>query len=89
MPPLETIISGLEPPGQFQQDCAAVFGDAAGQRLLHVITTILCPILSTPAFDPHRHCPRSVEETHVAIGRNELAMALWRHSRPVTAPIPS
>lgn len=84
MTPLEHDLSKFDG-DQFWNDCVDTFGSQCGQRVLQVIVQ-LCPI----TLPPTRATP---EETHIQIGRNELAMLLWRRSQrtiePQDAPKPN
>lgn len=78
MASIEQMIQEMPDPAGFWDDCAAVFGDPQGQRVLRGICALAHPLCS-----PLRGTP---EETHVAIGRQELAAALWRRSQPAIQP---
>lgn len=63
---------------EFWHDCQAAFGDPQGQRLLQRLCSFIHPLGS-----PLRGTP---EETHVAIGRQEVVAALWRRSQAAIQP---
>ena len=74
MKSIEQMIAELADPKQFWDDCQHAFGDPPGQRLLHRLLEMV-PIFSSP-LGP------TAEETHVNIGRCEVAIALFRRSQP-------
>lgn len=75
---IEDLIGDGPEADQFWLDCQAAFGDPQGQRLLAKLCTICHPLGS-----PLRATP---EETHVAIGRQEVVAALWRRSQAAIQP---
>jgi hypothetical protein len=74
MKSIEQLIAESADPQQVWDDCMTVLDHPAGQRLLRFYLGIL-PVFSSPLG-------ATVEETHVNIGRCELAMALFRRSQP-------
>jgi hypothetical protein len=74
MKSFEQMIDELPDPQQFWDDCQHAFGDPPGQRLLHRLLEMV-PIFSSPLG-------ATGDETHVNIGRNEVATALFRRSQP-------
>jgi hypothetical protein len=74
MKSIEQLIAESADPQQVWDDCMHALGDPPGQRLLRFFLGIL-PVLTSPLG-------ATVEETHVNIGRCELAMALFRRSQP-------
>ena len=74
MKSIEEMISESADPQQFWADCQHAFGDPPGQRLLRCLLQMV-PIFSSPLGATN-------EETHVNIGRGEVAIALFRRSQP-------
>ncbi len=74
MKSIEQLIAESADPQQVWDDCMHAFGDPRGERLLRFFLGIL-PVFSSPLG-------ATVEETHVNIGRNEVAIALFRRSQP-------
>ena len=74
MKSFEQMIDELPDPQQFWDDCQHAFGDPPGQRLLHRLLEMV-PIFTSPLG-------ATAEETHVNIGRCEVAIALFRRSQP-------
>lgn len=75
---IEEVIGDGPEAREFWDDCQAAFGDPQGQRLLARLCAFVHPLGS-----PLRVTP---EETHVAIGRQEIVAALWRRSQPAIQP---
>ena len=74
MDSIEQLIAESADPQQFWDDCQHAFGDPPGQRLLRRLLEMV-PIFSSPLGATN-------EETHVNIGRCEVAIALFRRSQP-------